>query len=425
MINKVSKETKNKILTKSAKGLPDNPSAMGMKPEEIKMAFYAPITDANSGLIGEIDRVVEEVNQAIENLGDLKDSNSCSEDEVKDIAYEILEKGYYNREEVDTLLDNVTPEGDLYTKTETDQAIKDAIDEMKDFAGMPLGFATLDINGKLNQNQLPEHGDIYTKAESDELLIQKADVDSVYQKSETYSKEETFNKGELKAIIPKIESLVKVKIFQNIEVQPGVWTENDNEDYPYLAQIPISGITTDDVVDVLFSIEDSTSGYYAPVTNTYNGGVTIYRKDTTDTVLTIPTIMCYLHAPQILYPIEVGDVMYTYLFNPSGKNADAMYAWFEGLSYNEVMRCPILQAEGVDMVYVVKFTDNYLLVVDNGHEDIVVYSHVADSVNGYSKGWQNLDTNNEVPIPDLKNGYTVTYVDNRGYWNTTVLGKKE
>ncbi|MBR2984085.1 MAG: hypothetical protein IKC60_01100, partial [Clostridia bacterium] len=289
MINKVSKETRNKILTKSAKGLPDNPSAMGMKPEEIKMAFYAPITDANSGLIGDIDRVVEEVNQAIENLGDLKDSNSCSEDEVKDIAYGILEKGYYNREEVDTLLDNVTPEGDLYTKTETDQAIKDAIDEMKDFAGMPLGFATLDINGKLNQNQLPEHGDIYTKAESDELLIQKADADSVYQKSETYSKEETFNKGELKAIIPKIESLVKVKIFKNIEVQPGVWTENDNEDYPYLAKIPISGITTDDVVDVLFSIEDSTSGYYAPVTNTYRGGVTIYRKDTTDNVLTIPT----------------------------------------------------------------------------------------------------------------------------------------
>ena len=117
--------------------------------------------------------------------------------------------------------------------------------------------------------------------------------------------------------------------------------------------------------------------------------------------------------------------MYTYLFNPSGKNADAMYAWFEGLSYNEVMRCPILQAEGVDMVYVVKLTDNYLLVVDNGHEDIVVYSHVEDSVNGYSKGWQNLDSNHEVPIPDLKNGYTVTYVDNRGYWNTTVLGKKE
>ena len=57
-INKVSEETKAKIKGKSAYTLPDNPSASGMKPSDIKKAFYAPIL----AVLEEIDRVIKEAN---------------------------------------------------------------------------------------------------------------------------------------------------------------------------------------------------------------------------------------------------------------------------------------------------------------------------------------------------------------------------
>ncbi|MBO5969357.1 MAG: hypothetical protein J6S14_12755 [Clostridia bacterium] len=63
-IQGVSEDTKNKILRVSARNLPDNPSARGMKPDEIREAFVAPIIGQDS-LMKELDRVVEEANEAI------------------------------------------------------------------------------------------------------------------------------------------------------------------------------------------------------------------------------------------------------------------------------------------------------------------------------------------------------------------------
>ncbi len=61
-INKVCAATMDAIKRKSAYALPDRPSDMGMKPEDIKRAFWQPIVDVTFSAISEIDRVVDEIN---------------------------------------------------------------------------------------------------------------------------------------------------------------------------------------------------------------------------------------------------------------------------------------------------------------------------------------------------------------------------
>lgn len=63
MISKISAETKDAIKRKSAYSLPDRPSDQGMKPDEIKRAFWQPIVDVTYSALGEIDRVIDEVNE--------------------------------------------------------------------------------------------------------------------------------------------------------------------------------------------------------------------------------------------------------------------------------------------------------------------------------------------------------------------------
>ena len=74
LVKKVSAETKSAITRKSAQTLPINPSERGYSAEEIKRRFYQPIIDAANSSIAEIDRVVDEVNTALEQVdGNLED----------------------------------------------------------------------------------------------------------------------------------------------------------------------------------------------------------------------------------------------------------------------------------------------------------------------------------------------------------------
>ena len=58
----VSDETKEKIRKLSAESLPINPSAKGMKPEEVKKAFYEPIIDGSTSILKELQRIIDEAN---------------------------------------------------------------------------------------------------------------------------------------------------------------------------------------------------------------------------------------------------------------------------------------------------------------------------------------------------------------------------
>lgn len=62
----ISEETRYAIKRKSAYALPSNPSERGMSAEEIKKAFYAPVTETAASVLSELDRVVAETNEVFE-----------------------------------------------------------------------------------------------------------------------------------------------------------------------------------------------------------------------------------------------------------------------------------------------------------------------------------------------------------------------
>lgn len=68
-------------------------------------------------------------------------------------------------------------------------------------------------------------------------------------------------------------------------------SDNTYSDYGYRASIPITGVTASDVAWVTFDVAEATSGDYAPVCQTYAGGVYIYSKVNTST--TVPTITVF------------------------------------------------------------------------------------------------------------------------------------
>ena len=85
-IEKTNEAVRYAIRRASAQHLPDNPSARGMKAEEIKRAFYAPITNASNSLLSELDRVVDEVNASFaacdERIGGLEEETKTLEEKA-------------------------------------------------------------------------------------------------------------------------------------------------------------------------------------------------------------------------------------------------------------------------------------------------------------------------------------------------------
>ena len=78
--------------------------------------------------------------------------------------------------------------------------------------------------------------------------------------------------------------------FTSVTVSTWV-SDNTYADYPYRASVALTGVTSSDFAEVTFSAADAISGYYAPVCETYSGGVYLYS--TTDDSITVPTIVVF------------------------------------------------------------------------------------------------------------------------------------
>lgn len=61
--------------------------------------------------------------------------------------------------------------------------------------------------------------------------------------------------------------------------------------FGYRCAIAITGVTANDVAEVVFGVAEATSGNYAPVCESYAGGVYIYS--TVNTSITVPTIIIH------------------------------------------------------------------------------------------------------------------------------------
>lgn len=83
------------------------------------------------------------------------------------------------------------------------------------------------------------------------------------------------------------------KFFNSINVPIASWqADNTYEEYPYRAAIALSGITNIYFPEVIFSVTDAASGLFAPICETYNGGIYLYATCVPLAAITIPTIKC-------------------------------------------------------------------------------------------------------------------------------------
>lgn len=84
----------------------------------------------------------------------------------------------------------------------------------------------------------------------------------------------------------------KYLLFIDTAVVTSAWkSDTTYADYPYKAAVVLSGVKSSMIAEIIFGCSDATSGNFAPVCSTYNGGVYIYAKAVPDATLTIPTIL--------------------------------------------------------------------------------------------------------------------------------------
>lgn len=91
----------------------------------------------------------------------------------------------------------------------------------------------------------------------------------------------------------KLASDVKVLSFTNKTVATSAWVSDTSyTDFSYRAAVACNDVTVNHYVEVTFAPSDSMSGIFAPVAESYDGGIYIYANAIPDAAVTIPTIIC-------------------------------------------------------------------------------------------------------------------------------------
>lgn len=94
----------------------------------------------------------------------------------------------------------------------------------------------------------------------------------------------------VQATLAEIASLF-VLVQSNISVPTSAWVSDVTyAEYPFRASIPIDGCTVNHIPEITFALADATSGNFAPIADTYDGGVYIYAAEQPSDAITIPTI---------------------------------------------------------------------------------------------------------------------------------------
>lgn len=105
----------------------------------------------------------------------------------------------------------------------------------------------------------------------------------------------------LKAIQEELSSIeagtgveMAKKQFTNTVVPKTLFISNDTyEDFPYRAAVPLSGVIESMIPEVVMGVIDAMSGNFAPISETFNGGIYLYAADIPEDDITIPTILCW------------------------------------------------------------------------------------------------------------------------------------
>lgn len=80
----------------------------------------------------------------------------------------------------------------------------------------------------------------------------------------------------------------------NVTVPKGAFVSDETyQDFPYRASVALSGAIENMIPEVVLSVDDAVSGNFAPVAESYNGGVYLYAGSPPDADITIPTIILW------------------------------------------------------------------------------------------------------------------------------------
>lgn len=100
--------------------------------------------------------------------------------------------------------------------------------------------------------------------------------------------------NELSAIEGGTAFEMKKLVFSNVSVNASAFVSDTTyEEYPYRATVALSGVIASMIPEIIFSLADAIGGNFAPVSETYSGGVYIYACEQPDAITTIPTIICW------------------------------------------------------------------------------------------------------------------------------------
>lgn len=160
--------------------------------------------------------------------------------------------------------------------------------KLNDNVGASNGFAIGYLNGNdiaiiLSQKdkvgfQVTDGNDATSfTAEKDKMEITSTEVDIAGTDIKLTGDNLTFNGVDVK---PQVISNTSVSNWSADATYTG---------YGYRAEIQITGVTSNDIPEVIFGATESISGNYLPIAESHSGGIYIYSK-VNDTI-TIPTII--------------------------------------------------------------------------------------------------------------------------------------
>lgn len=82
--------------------------------------------------------------------------------------------------------------------------------------------------------------------------------------------------------------------FLNVSIPPSAFvSDNTYGDFPYRAKITLTGVTKSMFPQVALSVTDAISGNFAPVAESYDGGIYLYTSSPPETTTIIPTILVW------------------------------------------------------------------------------------------------------------------------------------
>ena len=92
-----------------------------------------------------------------------------------------------------------------------------------------------------------------------------------------------------------LSSIKKMLTFgaQTVASNPESWVDDITyPQYPFMASVPLVGVTSSYIPIVTFSVADAISGNLAPVVDTYDGGIRIYAKERPAATVNIASVVC-------------------------------------------------------------------------------------------------------------------------------------